>query len=95
MSDWYKIPPMTDPLGEYWVQPKLDQILVDDKTAVMKRDAFDMLHEYSFSIPNGTYAGKMWKLFNGKDWHLAWYENMPNDTSKMAIKYRVIEILHG
>jgi hypothetical protein len=52
---------MTNPLGKYWEQPNREDILVDDTHAVMTRNAFNHLKEYSVTNPTGAYEGKMWK----------------------------------
>lgn len=56
-----EIPPITDPLGKHWHQPKRDGIAIDAEVAVMTRADFDLLAEYSCSTPTGVYPGKMWK----------------------------------
>jgi hypothetical protein len=68
------IPPITDPLGEYWDQPNRDDILIDDEWALMTQDTLGRLMEYSMSYPTGVYDGKMWKFrtFSGV-WYLRWY----------------------
>lgn len=70
-----EIPFMTHPYGRHWDQPKRENILVDDKHALMSEDAFKLLNEYSLSIPTGAYEGKMWKRKgdSGK-WLLCWYD---------------------
>lgn len=55
------IPPMTHPLSKHWNQPDRSLIILDDKYALMSKEVFDKLHEYSTSIPTGVYEGKMWK----------------------------------
>ena len=55
------IPPMTDSLGNFWIQPSTENILIDDTHAVMCRDDFNLLVDYSHSVPSGVYPGKMWK----------------------------------
>jgi len=81
----HPIPPMTDPLGAHWLQPKREEIEIDATHAVMKRSAFVKLSEYSSSVPSGVYPGKMWKRFSDrpvctiddkvieKGWILCWY----------------------
>lgn len=41
--------------------PKSGQCIVDEKTAVMDKEYFEALGEYSASLPTGTYIGKRWK----------------------------------
>jgi hypothetical protein len=79
------IPPITDPLGASWKQPKRENILIDGTHAVMSVGDFNSLLEYSSSIPSGVYPGKMWRrndglldrqyLANGRVpvWLLCWY----------------------
>ncbi|MDR2004133.1 MAG: hypothetical protein LBQ74_13970 [Prevotella sp.] len=67
------IPTMTDPLGKYWDQPDKDNILIDDSHAVMNKQDFDRLADYSLSQPSGVYAGKMWKALYGHTWYLCWF----------------------
>lgn len=69
------IPPMTHPLGRYWDQPSREEILIDEKHALMQIDTFSKLHEYSSSIPSGVYEGKMWRAWDPKlrMWVLRWF----------------------
>lgn len=68
------IPAMTDPLGRHWHQPSRDVIAIDDTHAVMSRQSFDQLPEYSRSRPSGVYPGKMWKSITRDDTpYLCWY----------------------
>lgn len=72
------IPPITDPLGKYWNQPKREAIQVDEKHALMTERDFKELKEYSITLPTGTYTGKMWKRripWSGEParWFLCWY----------------------
>lgn len=87
------IPPMTHPDGRYWEQPRLDEIVVDDKTAMMSQDAFDLLMEYSSSMPTGVYEGKMWKRLklNG-EWELVWYGYSKIGFEYVSNNYRGIVI---
>jgi hypothetical protein len=93
------IPPITDPLGKYWNQPKSDLILIDDTHAVMSESTFKQLAEYSSSIPSGAYPGKMWKRYNGahdekcppenRYWMLFWYGEHA-DPKLVSINHRII-----
>jgi len=55
------IPPITDPKGSSWNQPKVEDIAICDEFAVMSLKDFNMLKDYSCSQPSGVYHGKMWK----------------------------------
>ena len=65
------IPPITDPLGRHWEQPKVSDIILDEKYAAMSQKTFDELKSYDRSFPSGVYPGKMWKR--------AVYKNDSND----------------
>lgn len=89
---------ITDPLGRYWKQPKVSEILVDDDCAIMSLDAFNLLATYSASIPSGVYCGKMWKNSDNPDVaKLIWYEDNHRFNEKgvplMDINYRKIYLL--
>lgn len=62
MNKLIEIPPITNPLGCHWEQPRRSEILVDDECALMTRTSFDMLADYSGSQPSALYNGKMWKV---------------------------------
>lgn len=68
------IPPITDPLGRYWKQPKVSDIEIDNNHALMEEETLDQLMEYSCSQPTGVYVGKMWKskTYDGR-WILRWF----------------------
>lgn len=39
----------------------------------MTVEAFELLADYSMSIPGGAYAGKMWRSRINGHWRLRWY----------------------
>ena len=64
--------------------PKSGQCLVDDLTAIMDREYFEALYEYSCSLPTGTFVGKRWKRnshqFNPRHpdvWYMGEYFELP------------------
>lgn len=59
----HPIPPITDPMGQYWEQPNRFDIEIDDTHALMSQATCDALKNYAHSQPTGVYPGKMWK------WH--------------------------
>ena len=78
------IPVMTHPLSRGWEQPSTENILIDDTHAIMSKEDFSKLAEYSTSRPTGVYEGKIWKrnLYEGSlrsgykfsdVWTLCWY----------------------
>lgn len=78
-----EIPLMTDPMGNHWDQPDVVAIEVDDTHALMSRQTFEKLPEYSCTFPSGVYPGKMWRRHDGvhdprckpsdRRWLLCWY----------------------
>lgn len=72
-----EIPLMTDPLGRYWEQPLVKDILVDDTHAIMTTKTFEELADYTYTNPSGVYPGKMWKgrmvLCNTKTCPITYY----------------------
>jgi hypothetical protein len=86
----HAIPDMTDPLGAHWRQPSRDEILVDERHAVMRRATLQQLHEYSRSFPTGTYTGKMWRRSTATgEWFLCWYGDMVG-TDQISVQYRPV-----
>jgi hypothetical protein len=77
------IPPLDSPYGpNAWSQPPREAIAIDDTHALMTRETFGQLAEYSGSIPSGVYVGKMWRRHDGifergrsapPKWMLGWY----------------------
>ncbi len=56
------IPPMDDPLGKYWEQPRdIRDAPMDDEIVLLTPRQFKDLPEYSTSVPTGVYPGKCWK----------------------------------
>lgn len=84
------IPPITDPMGRHWYQPSTDDILLDDKHAVMAQHTFDQLSEYSTTVPSGVYNGKMWKSCWRGHWLLRWYDDHPTMPNRCVINQREI-----
>jgi hypothetical protein len=81
---------MTDPLSKHWNQPPLEEIAVDDECAMMTKETFDRLPEYSMSIPSGVYAGKMWKHIAHPDMWLRWYQPLGNPKAMHVITRKII-----
>lgn len=87
------IPTITAPLGKDWKQPTIDEIVVDNEVAMMTQETFDLLAEYSLSIPTGKIPGKMWKTFTGKGWYLRWYRDELQADEYIYIESRRIVLL--
>jgi len=95
------IPLMTHPLGRYWEQPDLSDVLIDNSHALLSPEQFEELSDYSCSIPTGVYEGKAWKRLNGEfdedfrrrggvpEWQLCWY-GPSSDPTKCSINVRTI-----
>ena len=85
------IPPMTDRLSQYWQQPKVSEIEIDDTHALMEKWAFRLLLEYSSSTPSGVYIGKMWKgRYKTGEWYLAWFSKGDDAGTYLNNNYRII-----
>lgn len=70
MSPW-RIPPMTNPLGRHWRQPKnlRDRVgLFFGHATITERD-WQALPRYDSTMPSGVYAGKVWRCRS----HLCWF----------------------
>jgi hypothetical protein len=86
------IPPMTHPYGRVWEQPALSEIDIDDKYAVMNRESFLKIKNYSRSQPSGVYEGKMWRSSDDeKTWYLHWW-GFSDDPDKCSGNVREIKI---
>ena len=69
-------------------------IRLEPKTATMTLSAFESLHEYSLTLPTGTYLGKVWKRKkNTGKWVLGEYVVDP-DPKMVGIVWREI-VLEG
>lgn len=89
------IPPITHPMGKSWSQPSLNQMeITEDGYVVMPKKTFNMLADYSTTMPSGVYPGKMWKAQWDGSWHLCWYgiiiRDAVEDTTKCSINHRPI-----
>lgn len=60
------IPKITDKRGMLWKQPHRRYIEIDEEYALMTKQTFEDLREYSVTIPSGEYEGKMWKANRGR-----------------------------
>lgn len=63
-----EIPPITEPMGKYWEQPKPEDIAVDDTHAIVADSAWGSLKNYECSVPSGCYPGKVWRCGNLLRW---------------------------
>ena len=86
------IPKITNPLGKHWEQPKVENILIDEHTAIMDESSFNMLHDYSTSTPSALYIGKMWKSKHIDGWFLRWVTE-DKDSNCVLIQARKIILL--
>ena len=84
------IPKITDKRGMSWNQPHRRYIEIDEEYALMTKQTFEGLREYSLTIPSGKYEGKMWKANRGGTWYLYWYDH---DDNPEMIKIERREIL--
>jgi len=92
-SDRNVIPPMDHELSQYWDQPALTEIEVDDTHALMSEAAFEQLYEYSASRPTGAYEGKMWKGRSGEVWYLQWFGKSTIGPGYVSNNHRVILVV--
>lgn len=91
-TETHPVPPMTNPLGRYWDQPPREEIAIDDDVALMSQKTFNVLLNYSHTLPSGKYEGKMWKAHFSDGWYLRWYVNDPDDPQGLLIPSRRIVI---
>lgn len=80
---------MTHPLAAGWNQPNRKDILIDNKSALMKEEIFKQLFEYSYSLPSAVYPGKMFKKKRDGKWFLVWFSEH-KDPKKCSINNREI-----
>jgi hypothetical protein len=74
MSEYIVIPKPTHEYAKAWKQPDSNNILIDAKYALMSKDSFDQLLDYSQSRPSAVYGGKMWKCSDDQiTWYLKWW----------------------
>ena len=88
----HRPPVMVDPMGAHWTQPSRQDVLIDEKHAVMSRNSLSMLLDYSHSVPSGVYDGKMWKTLHNGAWYLRWF-SPSKDPTRCAINARLILVL--
>lgn len=88
-----ELPPMTDPLGRYWKQPRPHEIVLDNTHALVSADAFRRLSEYSSTVPTGVYVGKAWRSYYAGAWFLRWYDAHPTDADLCSIETRELLVV--
>jgi hypothetical protein len=97
------IPAITDRLGRHWGQPPVNSILLDNTHAVMSKQSFSQLAEYSSTMPSGVYPGKMWSRHDGlfdrnckpqdRRWLLCWFGEVPGNPTRCSINFRIILVV--
>jgi len=92
------IPAMTDPMGQYWDQPKdIRQAEMDETHVILTPEQIKGLCNYDRSLPSGTYSGKCWLRTNEQEegppltW-LVWYGEIDGDD--ILIHRREVLVLH-
>lgn len=78
------IPPILDPMGAGWRQPDANSITIEGNVAFMSQADFNLLYDYSSTIPTGVYPGKMWRALASDGWHLRWMGEC-EDPSKVTL----------
>lgn len=87
------IPPITDPLGKHWRQPNPENFAIDCTHALMTEADFQMLPEYSTTVPSAVYSGKCWKSERRGVWYLRWYGKDDGDPRGLPTPWREILIV--
>lgn len=68
-------------------------IVLEPERALLSRQAFDLLLEYSLTLPTGKYLGKVWKRKKSEDeWVLGEYVADP-DPKMVGIVWREIVLI--
>lgn len=83
------IPPITDPRGRYWDQPRREDISISSRFAKMSFATFNKLSRYHQTTPSGVYEGKMWASVSGSSAFLIWY-GCRDESDKCSINMRKI-----
>lgn len=86
------IPAMPAEWAPYWRGPDRSEIVFQGPDAVMTHKAFDMLLDYTGTMPTGVYDGKMWKTRLEGSWYLRWYSTPRNNPNKCIINTRPIKL---
>ena len=90
------IPPMTHVLSRAWHQPDHRRWVFDEMHVIMPKEDFELLAEYSCSVPSGVYEGKMWRRrvpyedAPSHTWYLCWYDVSKKGPNFCATKQREI-----
>jgi len=96
-----ELPALDSPYGPgAWKQPPREAITIDSTHALMTRQTFEQLAEYSGSMPSGVYPGKLWRRHDGIHdarfdpgrvcpWLLCWYGPAP-DPKQCSINFREV-----
>ncbi len=92
-----EIPPIVDPMGKHWRQPRAEDILIDATHALMTTKTLAELGEYSTSFPSGVYDGKMWKrnegvFIKGGSLLLCWYGPSDEPGSCLVNSRKIITV---
>lgn len=79
------------------VQPDPNNILLDSEYALMSKQVFDQLPDYTRLEPAEKYNGMIWKAqhckYDGLVWFLCWCHNENIRANIIFISYREILIL--
>ena len=89
-----RLPPITDPLGRSWDQPK--RLMIERGVAILSPREFLALMDYSDTNPTGVYEGKAWKRYDPRPqyngWVLCWFAES-HDPTMCRLELRPIHIL--
>ena len=88
------IPPMDDPLGRYWEQPRDIRLApMDDRHVLLTAQQRASLLEYSTTMPSGVYPGKCWRRQERDRDLLVWYGITDGRPDLCSIEFREILVV--
>lgn len=82
--------------SQEWIEKRRGlPMQLDEEHAVMTREVFEKLDNYTHTLPTGTYANKIWRredLGLPGVWYLGEYVDV-DDPEKIGIKWRAIVVV--
>lgn len=70
-------------------QPNRADVLISDEEALLSKEAYNMLQEYSRTLPTFKCAGRMWKAVIDGESYLRWFSEIDHKNQIHVLQRKI------